>query len=114
MKIQVNGIKLYAYHGCSPDEAIIGTNFIVDCDIDFDFTEAALTDDLSKTVDYCKVYELVKNEMAIRADLIETVVYRIHQSILKNIPIVKSVTVKLTKLDPPINGNVESTTVIYP
>ena len=70
MKIQVNGMKFYAYHGCAPHEAVTGTNFIVDCEFEFDFTEAAVTDDLTKTIDYCKVYELTKMEMEIRANLI--------------------------------------------
>ena len=31
--ININGIKVYAYHGCMEEEAIIGGNYIVDVKI---------------------------------------------------------------------------------
>ena len=61
--INIEGIKLYAYHGCLEEEAKVGGNYIVDVYITTDFTEAAKTDDLSKTIDYCAVYEITKAEM---------------------------------------------------
>src|SRR6202008_2308558 len=105
--INIEGIKLYAYHGCLDEEALIGGNYIVDVYLQTDFTEAAETDDLSKTVDYCKGYELVKGEMSIRSKLIEQVGQRISDQLKKRFPTVLSHRVKVTKLLPPMNGNVE-------
>jgi len=110
-KITVEGIKLYAYHGCLDEEAAIGGNYIVDVYMDTDFTEAAKTDDLGKTIDYCVVYEIAKKEMAIRSKLIEQVAQRIHTNITKNFPAIKTTRVRVTKLSPPMNGNVEKVSV---
>ena len=105
--IAVEGIKLYAYHGCLDEEALIGGHYIVDVYMQTNFSEAAKTDDLTKTIDYCTVYEIAKKEMAIRAKLIEQVAMRIHTHIVTNFPAVLKAKVRLTKLNPPMNGNVE-------
>ena len=76
-----------------------------------DFSEAAETDDLDKTIDYCAIYEICKAEMAIRSKLIEQVGQRIFIHIKKDFPQVVKLQVKLTKLVPPINGNVERVSI---
>jgi dihydroneopterin aldolase len=111
-KILVEGIKIYAYHGCLEEEGKIGTNYIVDVTIETDFTEAAKTDDLSKTVDYVIVYNIVKAEMAIRSKLIEQVGQRIIDELKKELKGLKKVEVKVTKLNPPMNGNVERVSIV--
>ncbi|HXD94296.1 MAG TPA: dihydroneopterin aldolase [Bacteroidia bacterium] len=105
--IAVEGINLYAYHGCLAEEGLIGGNYIVDVYMQTDFTEAAKTDDLNKTIDYCAIYEIAKKEMAIRAKLIEEVAMRIHKTILKDFTAVQKARVRVTKLKPPMNGNVD-------
>ena len=109
--INVSGIRSYAYHGCNEEEERIGGNYLVDIEIETDFESAALTDDLSKTVDYVEVYEVVKKEMAIRSKLIEHVAKRICDRLMKQIQRIQRVEVKLTKLHPPINGDVEQVSV---
>jgi len=121
-KINVEGIKLYAYHGCMDEEAKLGGNYIVDVIIESDFNIAAATDDLGKTIDYVKVVEIVKREMAIRSKLIETVGQRIINSLRNELAIIveykngeqfilKKIKVKVTKLNPPINGVVSSVSI---
>ena len=105
--IAVEGIKLYAYHGCLDEEGLIGGHYQVDVYMQTNFTEAALTDDLSKTVDYCAVYEIAKKEMAIRSKLIEDVAMRIHTCVIKDFAMVQKAKVRVTKFSPPMNGNVE-------
>lgn len=109
--INIEGIKLYAYHGCLEEEARIGGNYIVDVYIGTDFTEAMLSDELEKTIDYCSIYEICKKEMAIRDKLIETVCHRIHSTIRNEFKNVISLAVKITKLVPPMNGDVEKVSV---
>jgi len=110
-RIEVNGIKLYAYHGCLKEEGVIGGHYVVDVTIDTDFSVAAETDDLSNTVDYVDVNRIVTEEMAIRSKLIECVGWRIVEKI-KALDNVANVTVKVTKLSPPINGNVNNVAII--
>jgi dihydroneopterin aldolase len=109
--INVNGIKLYAYHGCLEEEAVIGANYVVDVRIETDFNVAQRTDDLSKTVDYVVVYNIVKSEMAIRSKLIEHVAGRIAEHLIRQLPEIEKVDVAVTKINPPMNGDVDSVSV---
>jgi dihydroneopterin aldolase len=111
-KIEVNGIKLYAFHGCLEEEARIGGHYIVDVTISTDFSLAAETDDLSKTVDYVAVNAIVKEEMAIRSKLIEHVGQRIFSRIKNEMKGVLCLSVKIIKLTPPINGDVDSVAIV--
>jgi len=105
--VAVHGIKLYAYHGCLDAEAAIGGHYIVDVIIQTDFSDAMHSDELDKTVDYVDVNNIVKREMAIRSKLIEHVGQRIHTAIHNEIENTHEVEVKITKLTPPINGDVD-------
>jgi 7,8-dihydroneopterin aldolase/epimerase/oxygenase len=109
--INIEGIKLFAYHGCLDEEAKIGGNYIVDVSMITDFTEAAISDDLTKTIDYCTIYEISKKEMAIRSKLIEQVCKRIYDHVRKEFPHIINLNVKVTKLLPPMNGDVENVSV---
>jgi dihydroneopterin aldolase len=109
--INIEGIKLYAYHGCLEEEAKIGSNYIVDVYMTTDFSEAAQKDELEKTIDYCAIYEISKKEMAIRSKLIEQVCDRIHKKIRTEFKTIKTLHVKVTKLLPPMNGDVEKVSV---
>lgn len=109
--VNIEGIKLYAYHGCLEEEAKIGGNYLVDVYITTDFKEAAVTDDLTKTIDYCTVYEICKKEMSIRSKLIEQVCARIFDHINTEFKTIKTLHVKVTKLMPPMNGDVEKVSV---
>jgi dihydroneopterin aldolase len=111
-KIEVNGIKLYAFHGCLEEEARIGGHYVVDVTISTDFSLAAETDDLSKTVDYVAVNAIVKEEMAIRSKLIEHVGQRIFSRIKNEMKGVSELSVKITKISPPINGDVSNVAIL--
>src|ERR1035437_1566871 len=99
-KILVEGIKLYAYHGCMEEEGRIGGNYIVDVTMETDFSEAAAADDLTKTIDYVVVYNIVKKQMAIRSMLIEHVGKRIITELKKELRGLEKVDIKITKLNP--------------
>jgi dihydroneopterin aldolase len=111
-KIVIEGIKVYAYHGCMEEEGKIGANYIVDVILEIDFAKASQTDDLTETIDYVAVYDIVKKQMAIRSNLIEHVCRRIVIELKKEFPILKKSEVKVSKLNPPMNGNVEKVSVI--
>ncbi len=110
-KISISNIQVYAHHGCWEEEAIIGGEYRVDVDITLDFTLAAVHDDLSQTVDYVTVKEIVYREMAIRSKLIENVAHRISEAIKKELLRTISIKVKVTKLNAPMGGQVESVSV---
>ncbi len=110
--IEVNGIKIYAFHGCLPEEEKIGGYYVVDVMLNTNFSEAALTDELSKTVDYVLINHIVKEEMAIRSKLIEQVGQRIITRIKREARGIDFLRVKVTKITPPINGDVDNVAII--
>lgn len=110
--IEVNGIKLYAFHGCLPEEERIGGHYKVDVSFQTDFTEASYTDELIKTVDYVDINKIVCEEMAIRSKLIEHVGQRIFTRIKKDIHLISYLRIKIIKICPPINGDVENVAII--
>ena len=110
--ILVEGINVYAHHGCLEEEGRIGCNYTVDVTMETDFTEAAQTDDLAKTIDYVIVYNIVREQMAIRAKLLEQVGQRIVDALKKEFSGLKTLTVKVTKLNPPMNGHVDKVSIV--
>ena len=111
-QIEVNGIQLYAFHGCLEEEGRIGGHYIVDVSLTTDFTSAALTDDLTQTVDYVDINRIVAEEMAIRSKLIEHVGQRISRRIFQELKAIEKLKVKITKICPPINGDVQNVAII--
>ncbi len=109
--IKINNIAIRANHGCWPEEEVIGGDYIVDVALDVDFKAAAHGDDLSKTIDYVRVSEIVHEQMAIRAKLIETVCYKIHAALTAEFSSATNVWVRITKIAAPIPGQVESVSV---
>lgn len=110
--IEVNGIKLYTNHGCLQEEADIGGHYTVDVSMTTDFSLAAKDDDLSKTIDYVLINQIVHEEMMQRSKLIEHVGQRIIDRIKRESKNLFSVRVKVTKITPPINGDVDNVAII--
>lgn len=111
-KIQVNNIKLYAYHGCLEEEAKIGSWYRVDLEVEADLSKSSKTDELSDTVDYVHLNHIVKEEMAIRSKLLEEVAKRILDRMFLELEMIKKATVCVAKINPPIGGNVQEVVII--
>lgn len=109
--ITIEGIRLYAYHGCLEEEGKIGGEYIVDVYMQTDFMEAAHTDDLNQTIDYCTVFNICREEMAIRSKLIEQVAKRIYDKLVLTFPQLLHTKVVVTKLLPPMHGPVDKVSV---
>ena len=110
--IQVNNIKLYAFHGCLDEEAKIGSEYRVDVEVKADLKKSSKTDELEDTVDYVHLNHIVKEEMAIRSKLLEEVAQRILNRFFKELRMIRKATVSVAKINPPIGGNVEEVVII--
>lgn len=111
-KIQVNNIKLYAYHGCLEEEAKIGSWYKVAIEVEADLSKSSITDELSDTVDYVHLNHIVKEEMAIRSKLLEEVAKRILDRAFLELKMIEKATVSVAKINPPIGGNVQEVVII--
>ena len=110
-KISIEGMEFFAYHGCFQEEQIIGTRFLVDVHMLTDTHEAEQTDNLKATVNYQAVYLAIKDEMAIKSKLLEHVSRRILDRLFRDFPAVESIDIKISKMNPPVGGKVESVSV---
>ena len=100
-------MRFYAYHGCFEEEQKIGTHFIVDATLTYDAEAAVMDDNVEKSVNYQLVYKTIQRVMDEPRHLIETVADHIVREIKRDFPQVEKVTVKLCKLNPPLDGKTE-------
>jgi dihydroneopterin aldolase len=105
-------MEFYAHHGHFSEEQIIGGRFTVDMIIDTDLSSAAKTDKIQDAVDYSKVYDAIKIEMATPSKLVENLAKRILDAVYKVSDRITKVTVTVSKLNPAIGGSMERFSVI--
>lgn len=109
--IKVENIRVFAHHGCLKEETTIGSDYRVDLKIKADLKTSASSDKLSDTVDYVLLNRIIKEEMQLPSYLLETVAQRILKRIFNESELVKKATVCVSKLNPPIGGDVEKVTI---
>ena len=109
--INIEGMEFYAFHGHFDVEKVAGNRFLVNLKIEADLSKAGQTDKLEDTLDYQKAYMAVKEEMVIPSDLLENVCQRIIRRIKSEFPEAKKVTVKISKMNPPMGGQIEKVSV---
>ncbi|TDU43521.1 dihydroneopterin aldolase [Gelidibacter sediminis] len=109
--IKVENIRVFAHHGCLQEETKIGSDYRVDLKIKANLQPSANSDKLSDTVDYVLLNRIIKEEMRVPSYLLETVAKRILNRIFKEDQLVTKATVSVSKLNPPIGGDVEKVTI---
>ncbi len=110
-KITLKNMQFFAHHGHFDEEQIIGANYEITACLHFDVKKAAQSDDLTDTLNYQEVYDVVKKEMSIKSRLIEHVSQRIIDSLLSSFPQLKQVDLSFSKMNPPLGGQVERVTI---
>ena len=110
-QIRLNGMKFYACHGCYLEEQLNGNHFSVDVTMDTDMTKASESDDLNDALNYAEAYEIVKQEMAIRSQLLEHLCRRILDRLFERFPQLDGASVCVAKMNPPIDGEMQSVSV---
>lgn len=110
--LQIEGMEFYSFHGHYPEEQIVGSRFIVDLTIEVDMNKAAISDNLKDAVDYQRAYEIVRRQMDIKSYLLENIARRILDALFTELDGVISVTVKVSKLNPPLGGKTGAVSVV--
>ena len=103
---------VYAYHGCLGEETIIGSDYRVDLSVEASLCKSSITDSLIDTVDYVMLNKIVVEEMGVPAKLLEAVAKRIMTRVFDSCPSVTSSSVSVSKINPPIGGDVEKVTIM--
>lgn len=102
--IALEGLEFFAYHGYYPEEQLIGNKYALDITVQTDFHEAARHDKLSETVNYATLYQIATKVMKEPAKLLEHIAFKVIASIREHYPNVATITVKVSKFNPPVGG----------
>ena len=109
--ITLKEMKFHAFHGCFDFEKEQGNTFYVTVKMEVDIYLAGITDNLEDTLNYQEVYDVVKHEMEIPSNLIEHAARRIFDALIENFPQILHLNLRLSKLNPPLGGDVKSVSV---
>ena len=113
--VRLNNMQFFGHHGCLDSERRDGNWFRVDFASDYDMRNAIRTDNLADAIDYSLIYDVIREEMAEPANLLEHLAARTLDHILERCPAITRAELTVTKLNPPLGGCVESSsvTVVY-
>ena len=111
--ISLEGIRFFAKHGLSEAERETGTTYEVFAELQVDIKNAGFHDDIHQTVNYQDIYKLIALEMNQPRKLLETLVVNICGKLLGHSDRIKSIHVKVCKLNPPLGGICEKSCVEY-
>jgi len=110
--IELKKMLFYAYHGVMEQERIVGNTYRVDLKLFLDLSKSIRSDNLEDTINYADIFNLVGEEMNISSQLIEHVAGRIVQKIKQKYPTVSKIKIRLAKMNPPVQGEVQEAAVI--
>jgi dihydroneopterin aldolase len=105
--IEVNGIRVFAYHGCLAEEERIGGHYRVDVAVWGEFAQAERSDALADTIDYGRITTIVREQMAVRSKLIEHVAARLLAAFHAEWAGPYTWRVRVVKEHPPVSGSVD-------
>jgi len=101
-------LRFFAHHGLYEEERKVSNEFMVDLEVGFE-SPVPVINKMNETINYIKLYELVKRYMLNTSDLIESLAMKITDDIHHLYPQVKKISISITKKYPPVinfSGNV--------
>ncbi len=101
LTIHLNNLLFHAFHGLYEEEQILGNNFEVNITI-HQLSVPQKINSINDTIDYSKVYEMVKMQMAVPTPLLETVAQNICTTIIDQFSLADWIKCSITKINPPI------------
>ena len=109
--IRIDNMEFYAYHGCFKEERIVGNRFLADLEISTKLEKAVLSDNIDDTLNYQLAYDIVKEQMKIKSHLLEHVAGRILDQLFISFPYIEKATIRISKMNPPMGGQMERVSV---
>ncbi len=103
--ICLHEVKFYAHHGVSEQEQLVGNHFKINLELTIDISAALDSDNVSDTVSYADVYEVLKEQMSIPSKLLEHVSGRIQKALYTAFPKVQGIMLELIKCTPPMGAD---------
>ena len=109
--IHLHNLKFFSFHGLHDEEKILGNDYEVNVDVTF--TSKGLITVLQQTVDYVKIYSIIKQRMNIPTALLETVAQDLAQLLYDADNRITSININIKKVFPPIKNFKGSVAVSY-
>jgi dihydroneopterin aldolase len=109
--LHLNHLKFFSHHGIHEEERILGNDYEVNVKVDLD--EKGPATSIKDTIDYVKIFELVKQRMNIPTALLETVAQDLVNLISSADSRIRSISVSVEKKTPPVANIEGSVSVSY-
>lgn len=105
-------MRFHAHHGVMEQERLTGGDFLVSLSACYPLEKATESDSVADTLNYAEVYNIVRKEMDIPSNLLEHVAGRIGKKLMETMPLISELTVKLTKINPPMGADCDGAGVL--
>ena len=106
-RLTLHGMKFYSHSGLHSFEKDVGQLFEIDLDCYQDLTQASMSDHLSDTINYPKLFQAVKDVMEQSSfNLMERLAGAIADRVLAEFPI-QEITVRCRKPRVPVKGFID-------
>ena len=100
--INLHNLIFHSFHGVHEEERILGAEFIVNAELSF--KESNTITSLEQTIDYVKIYALIKQQMSVPTALLETVAQGLADKIYAIDNRIASISISIKKTNPPIEN----------
>ncbi|MCB0397434.1 MAG: dihydroneopterin aldolase [Flavobacteriales bacterium] len=111
-KILIENIQFFVKIGHLEVEHRVGNRIRLDVSFETDTRHAEETDELSDTVDYKAVFDVLKAQSEKPSKLIEHMARRMFDALVNGFPNASQWELKLAKLNPPVNGRVDQVSIV--
>jgi dihydroneopterin aldolase len=105
-------MTFFSFHGVTEQERKVGNTFVVDLKIGGDYSVACKSDNIDDAINYASIYEEVKKVMETPCNLLEHLAEKICISLKNKFLQILSIEIKVTKINPPIEGQTESASIL--
>ncbi|WP_432663497.1 dihydroneopterin aldolase [Wukongibacter baidiensis] len=104
-KIIMKNLAFFGYHGVLKEENVLGQKFFVDIELYADLKKAGISDEVTDTIHYGEVYNIVKDIVEKRRfKLLEALAENLASTVLDSFPLVNEIGVQIRKPEAPVNG----------
>ena len=101
--VELSNLLFNAFHGIHDEERILGNEYVVNVSVAF-VEKDDVIEHIQDTVNYAVIYNIIKKRMSIATPLLETIVMQTGNEIHTVYPHLKSISISIKKMHPPIEG----------
>ena len=98
--IHLHQLRFFSFHGIYEEEKILGNEYEVNASVTF--IENETVTELHQTIDYVRIYDIIKERMNIPIPLLETMAQDLAQQIYDADNRITSISIDVKKVYPPI------------